>query len=149
MMATQNNAPLALVLVDAGSAAPSNTNSGEMSAVSRHGSVLRYENLICFGRTEIGLCAIVSPSDSVVVYGVNHNHVRGPQLIDRTFALGDVCTYGGRNIDYLGKIVSIGEKTVSVRDGSTIRRLSIGEFARMNMDFDQAKAEARNASWRD
>jgi hypothetical protein len=130
-------------------AAPANTNNGEEPAVTRHGSVIRYENLVAFGRPEIGLCALVSPGDSVVVYGVNHNHVNGPQLVDVSFAMGDVATYGGRNIDYTGTIVSIGEKTVALRDGSTVRRLTIGEFARLNKDFSVAKSEAHNAAWMD
>jgi len=130
-------------------AAPANTNSGEASTVTRHGAVLRYEHLECFGRVEIGLCALVSPKDCVVVYGVNHNHVNGPQLVDRTFKIGDACTYGGRNIDYIGTVAAIGEKTVTVRDGSTVRRFTIGEFARLNKDFSLAKSEAHNAAWLD
>lgn len=129
--------------------APANTNSGELPSISRHGAVIRYENIVVFGRVEIGLCALISPGDSVVIYGTNHNHVRGPQRVDRSFGIGDSATYGGRNIDYIGTVESIGEKTVTVRDGSTARRLSIGEFARLNKDFDLAKSDARNAAWMD
>jgi hypothetical protein len=132
-----------------GSAGPANTNSGETPSVARHGSVLRYEHLECFGSVEIGLCALVSPKECVVVYGVNHNHVNGPQRVDRTFKIGDACTYGGRNIDYIGTVAAIGEKTVTVRDGSTVRRFTIGEFARLNKDFSLAKSEAHNAAWLD
>jgi hypothetical protein len=132
-----------------GNAAPVNTNSGEESLVLRKGKTVRYINLQAFGRVEFGLHALVIPGGSIVVYGVNHNHVRGPVLLDRTFAVGDAATYGGRNIDYIGTIVSIGEKTVTVRDGQTTRRLPIGEFARLNKDFDLVKSEAHNAAWMD
>lgn len=133
-----------------GSAAPANTNSGEASVVTRHGAVLRFENLEAFGRVEIGLCALVTPKDSIVLYGVNHNHVNGPQIIDRTFSVGDVATCGGRNIDFLGIIVSIGEKTVTVHsDVLGNKRFPIGDFARLNQNFDRATVEARNAAWMD
>jgi hypothetical protein len=130
-------------------AAPANTNSGEDSVATRHGSAMRYENLQVYGRTQIGLCALVNPNDCIVVYGVNHNHIRGSQLIGVTFRVGDPCTYGGRNIDYVGTITSIGEKLITVRNGGMVKRLPIGTFAQLNKDFDLAKVEARNAAWLD
>lgn len=130
--------------------APANTNSGEESTVVRTGKTVRYTNLQAFGRTEIGLNAIVVPGDCIVLHGVNHNHVNGPQVIDRTFSVGDVATCGGRNIDFLGIIVSIGEKTVTVHsDVLSNKRFSIGDFARLNQNFDRATVEARNAAWMD
>lgn len=131
-------------------AAPANTNSGEESSVVRNGKAIRYTNLQAFGRTEIGLNALVIPGDSVCLYGVNHNHVNGPQIVDVTFSVGDAATCGGRNIDFIGTIVSIGEKTVTVRESANgTRRFSIGDFARLNQSFSLAKAEARNAAWMD
>lgn len=132
-----------------GSAAPANTNSGEASVVTRHGAVLRFENLEAFGRVEIGLCALVTPKDSVVLYGVNHSHVVGPVKIDRSFAIGDACRYGGRNIDSIGVVDAIGEKTVTVRDGKTVKRFSIGDFARLNVNFDLKRSQIRTAAWMD
>ncbi len=132
-----------------GNAAPVNTNSGEASTVTRHGAVIRYEHLECFGRVVIGLCALVSPKDCVVVYGVNHNHVSGSIKVDRTFRIGDACTLGGRNIDSIGFVDAITEKTVSVRDGNRMRRLTIGEFARLNQNFDLKSSQARTAAWMD
>lgn len=131
-------------------AAPANTNSGEESSVVRTGKTVRYTNLQAFGRTEIGLNALVVPGDSVSLYGVNHNHVNGPQVIDRTFSVGDVATCGGRNIDFNGTIVSIGEKTVTIRQNVLgNRRFSIGDFARLNKDFSLEVSERRNAAWMD
>jgi len=132
-------------------AGPANTNSGEESLVIRKGKSIRYTNLQPYrgARPEMGLHALVILGDSVLVYGVNHNHVNGAQLIDRSFSIGDAATYGGMNIDYVGTIVSIGEKTITVRDGATIRRLTVGEFAHYNKDFSLAKVEARNAAWMD
>lgn len=131
-------------------AAPANTNSGEESTVVRTGKAIRYTNLQAFGRTEIGLNALVVPGESIHLYGVNHNHVNGAQIIDRTFSVGDVATCGGRNIDFNGTIVSIGEKTVTVRQNVLgNKRFSIGDFARLNQSFDRATVEARNAAWMD
>jgi hypothetical protein len=133
-----------------GSAAPSNTNSGEVSTVVRSDKSIRYTNLPAFGRTEIGLNALVIPGDCVALYGVNRNHVNGPQIVDRTFSVGDSATCGGRNVDFIGTIVSIGEKTVTVHsDVLGNRRFTIGDFARLNQSFDLVKVEARNAAWMD
>lgn len=131
-------------------AGPANTNSGEESAVVRAGKSIRYTNVQAFGRTEIGLNALVVPGDCIAIYGVNHNHVNGPQIVDRTFVVGDAATCGGRNIDFIGTIVSIGEKTVTVRsDVLGNKRFGIGDFARLNQSFDLVKVEARNAAWVD
>lgn len=131
-------------------AAPANTNSGEESLVIRAGKSVRYINLSAFGRLEIGLNAFVVPGDCVALYGVNHNHVNGPQVVDRSFSVGDAATCGGRNVDFVGIIVSIGEKTVTIHsDVLGNRRFSIGDFARLNQSFDQVKVEARNAAWMD
>lgn len=131
------------------SAGPANTNSGEESLVIRRGKSIRYTNLTAFGRVEFGLHALVVPGDSIVVYGVNHNHVNGPQLIDRTFHVGDAATIGGRNVDFIGTIAAIGEKTITVKSDFGNRRFTIGDFARINHSFDLAKTEARNAAWMD
>lgn len=131
-------------------AAPANTNSGEESTVVRTGKSIRYTNLQAFGRTEIGLNALVVPGDCIALYGVNHNHVNGPQVIDRTFSVGDVATCGGRNIDFNGIIVSIGEKTVTIRENVLgTKRFSIGDFARLNQNFSLETSERRNAAWMD
>lgn len=132
-----------------GSAGPANTNSGEETSVVRSGKSVRYTNLVRFGRTEFGLNALVIPGDSITLYGVNFNHISGPQKIDVSFSVGDVAEYGGFNLTYTGTIVSIGEKTVTVRDGSTTRRLAIEQFAGMNKDFNLEKIQSRNAAWMD
>lgn len=132
-----------------GSAGPANTNSGELPSVTHHGDVVRYENMVFRGQVEIGLCALISPGASIVVYGVNRNHVRGPQLVHKTFSIGDDAEYDSYNISYVGQIVSIGEKTVTIRDGQTVRRLSVAEFAWRNKDYDPARIIARNGSFLD
>jgi hypothetical protein len=132
-----------------GSAGPANTNSGEEIAVVREGKALRFRTLQAYGRTNYGMHAIVLPGDSITVYGVNMNHVNGPQAVDRTYNVGDACTCGGRNVDFIGTVVSIGPKTVTVRSSLGTNRFTVGEFAHLNKDFDQVKVEARNASWMD
>lgn len=126
-----------------------NTNSGEESLVIRHGKSVRYTNMVRWGKPVFGLNAVVLPGDSITLYGVNHNHVRGPQHVDVTFSIGSDAVYDSYNLEYVGQIVSIGEKTVTIRDGQTVRRLSIAEFASKNHDYDPLRIIARNASFLD
>lgn len=68
-----------------------------------------------------------------------------PVPFERVFALGDIAEYDSYNLSYTGDIVAIGAKTVSIRDGSKVRRLFLYEFAWRNSDFDGEKIRARNA----
>lgn len=130
--------------------AAANANSGETQIVTTVGKLTRIENLTdrC-GQVEIGHNATVLPGDSLVISGFDTGRVRGGQSYDRTFAIGDMARYGGMNLDYVGMITSITAKTVTIKDGSTVKRLEIADFARKNRFFSLEESLKRNASWMD
>lgn len=77
-----------------------------------------------------------------------------PTLYVNVFHVGDVATYGGYNLTYMGRITAITAKTVSVvayagTCNEKTHRLSIERFEQMNWDFDAAEASERNANWMD
>ncbi len=67
---------------------------------------------------------------------------------DKKFAVGDSAEYDSYNLSYIGKIVSIGEKTILVEASATGRskkkRLSLYDFSWRNWDFDADAIAARN-----
>jgi hypothetical protein len=67
----------------------------------------------------------------------------------RTFRVGDEAEYDSYNLSYIGTIVAIGEKTVSIADGSKTTRLDLYTFALRNWDFDAERARKRNSEWMD
>lgn len=73
----------------------------------------------------------------------NHREPR-PTLI--TFNIGDMAEYDSYNLSYLGKIVGISEKTVTIlpEGYSSTRRLKLVEFCFRNWDFNLEKISARN-----
>lgn len=89
--------------------------------------------------------AEIKPGESIRIFGLYKNHIRGPQKYDRTFKVGDMAEYDSWNLKYNGRIVSIGAKCVAIEDGGRVRRLSLCEFCDHNWDFDLAKSEAHNA----
>jgi hypothetical protein len=98
------------------------------------------------GRLPSGQHAEVAPGHFIRLYGVDSNRHRGPQTYDHTFRLGDRAEYDSYNLHYLGTIVSIGEKTVTiVEDGARARhRLSLYEFSWRNRNLDLDAIAARN-----
>ncbi len=96
-----------------------------------------------------GQHADVIPGVSVRLYGVNRNHVKGPQSYDVTFKLGETAEYDSYNLSYYGAIVAISAKTITIREpyGSQARnrRLTLSEFNWRNFNFDVAKESARNS----
>lgn len=73
------------------------------------------------------------------------------QPFDRLFRIGDIVEYDSFNLAYTGKIVAIGEKTVSVQPEhrSKVVRMSLHEFASRNYDLDLDALRKRNAEWYD
>lgn len=73
------------------------------------------------------------------------------QPFDRVFRVGDTVEYDSFNLAYTGKIVAIGEKTVSVQPEhrSKVVRMSLYEFASRNYDLDLDALRKRNAEWYD
>jgi hypothetical protein len=92
--------------------------------------------------------ADVVPRQSIRLHGFEHNHT-APHAYDITFKVGDEAVYGGYNMAYTGKIVSIGEKTVKINHGSRSTVLKFDDFSFRNRDFDAKKIAERNANWMD
>lgn len=129
-----------------------NTNSGETQTIAcvPGSKLVRIMHLTDrFGQVEIGHGATILPGDSLVIAGFDTGYAKGGAAYERTFAIGDMCRYGGMNLDYVGMIVSITAKTITVKDGSTVKRLTIADFARKNRFFSVEASAARNATWLD
>jgi hypothetical protein len=97
----------------------------------------------------MGHHADITPGVSIRIHGVMTNRVGGPQAYDLTFKVGDSAVYGGYNLTYTGRIVSVGAKTVTIENHGQKTRLSIASFSRLNDDYDAAKIAERNAAWMD
>jgi len=96
----------------------------------------------------VGQHADVIPGASVVLHGVNCNHVDGPVAYRREFRVGDLAEFDSFNLSYYGRILAIGAKTVTIETDGLRRgaqRLDLAEFSRRNHDFDAVKAGERNA----
>ena len=102
------------------------------------------------GRVEVGQHVDIAPGESIRLYGVDTNRIRGPLAYDRTFRVGDVAEYDSYNTSFHGKILAITEKTVTISDASgNARRLELFAFNSHNRHFDLAETERRDAQWMD
>lgn len=67
----------------------------------------------------------------------------------REFRIGDKAEYNSYNLSYIGDIVGIGPKTVTIEHGASYNRkrsrLNLSEFCWRNWDFDLAKTLEANA----
>lgn len=84
--------------------------------------------------------ADIEPGKWIRIYGEYQG-----KPYDRTFNLGDEAEYDSFNLRYTGKIVSIGEKSVTIDDHGQRRRLDLHTFSWRNHDFDAARTAAHNA----
>lgn len=92
--------------------------------------------------------AEIVPGVSIRLYGLGGAQIgsTGNESYDRTFKIGDTAEYHAYNIHYLGKIVAITEKTVSIEEeNGTKHRLELYDFDRRNHDLDLASIAIRNA----
>ena len=64
----------------------------------------------------------------------------------KTFRVGDICEYDSYNLSYLGTIVKITEKAVTItpRYSKETVRLSLYVFCWRNYNFDLEKTEKQN-----
>jgi uncharacterized Zn finger protein len=108
---------------------------------------------ITYSKQEVGdsgwaqeLTVEVVPGVSIRLKGIDTNKVNGPVSFDKTFAIGDTAEYDSYNLSYIGTIVAIGKKTVTIapRYGGRKYRLSLTNFTWRNRDFDAAVIAARN-----
>lgn len=95
-----------------------------------------------------GAQADVLSGQSIRIFGVWHNR-REPMAYDLTFKVGDEAVYKSANFPYKGHITAIGEKTVTIRSGATIKRLDLAEFTALNWNFSAERVAKRQAEWMD
>ena len=92
--------------------------------------------------------AEIIPGQSIRLYGLFHNVWGGPRPYDITFGIGDRAEYDSYNLTYVGTIVSIGAKTVTIQHGTRHQpersRLSLEQFASRNWNFDEKKIKEYN-----
>jgi hypothetical protein len=96
--------------------------------------------------------AEVTPGVQVRIWGVEANHVNGPQTFDRVFKVGDVVEHGSYNLHYTGPILALGAKTVTVKDdcgSGKNKRMNLTNFCWRNWNLDLVKIAKRNGEWMD
>jgi hypothetical protein len=72
---------------------------------------------------------------------------REERPFDITFKIGDTAEYDSYNLTYVGKIISITEKTVTIEHGRyqvERSRLTLAEFAWRNFNFDAERIAKEN-----
>ena len=93
-----------------------------------------------------GAKAIVMPGHYIRIYGQSWSR-REPVDFDKIFNIGDTAEYDSYNLKYTGKILAIGEKTITIERSDTGHgpcRLSIYSFSLKNWDFDAVKIAKNN-----
>ena len=92
--------------------------------------------------------AIVTPKKSIQLVSKSKD-----KNWDLTFKIGDKAEYGSYNLHYIGTIVAIGPKTVTIAayPGTYNERkhqLKLSQFAWRNYKFNLEELQARNAETR-
>src|SRR4051812_9799647 len=92
--------------------------------------------------------ADVLAGHSIRIYGTMTNHVKGAQEFDMVFAIGSQAVYDRFNLIYVGTIVKIGPKTVTVKHyehTSDVTMLDLFTFCDRNWNFDAARISKHNS----
>lgn len=84
----------------------------------------------------------IVPKSHVIV-----ERIEGGQVVSmKRFEVGDQAEYDSFNLSYYGPIVSIGNKTISVKTlHGTTKRMGPDSFGWRNWNFDASSADAKNA----
>lgn len=88
-------------------------------------------------------CEIGRRGGWIRLFGIETNRCDGPAAYDITFRIGDTAEYDSYNLNYLGEIVSIGKKTVTIK-GTRQKRLDLSTFSWRNRNFDLERLTAQN-----
>lgn len=84
--------------------------------------------------------------ESIRLHGIEKNRTDGPAPYDITFKVGETAVYGSYNLVYTGKILAIGEKTVTIQEcGDRVSRLALYDFSWRNRDYNADKIREMNA----
>ena len=123
---------------------------------TKKAGIILVTDINCFGSRfpeSIYKADITEDKQSIRIHGNEANCKSGVRPFDITFKVGGSAVYGSYNLTYVGTIVSIGEKTITIETGSAHQprkqRLTIGDFIWKNYNFDLEKIKAINAEWMD
>lgn len=113
---------------------------------SKRGGVVRK------GEVAKGAMAEVVKGKSIRLFGIKErwDHEQRKNVwvsYDRTFQVGDAAEYDSYNLSYVGVIISITEKTVTIasrHDSTRKYRLNLHTFNWRNWDFDAEETHKRN-----
>lgn len=107
------------------------------------------------GKVDVGHHAEIVPGESITLFGMddmvltaaNNNgsrvlYTKSPY--SKTFKVGDLAEYHSYNLIYLGRIVSITAKGVTIEDERTRYRLDVHGFSTKNRDFDLERIKRHN-----
>jgi hypothetical protein len=92
--------------------------------------------------------ADVMPGHSIRIFGTMTNRVGGPVEFDKVFKIGDHAEYDSYNLKYVGTIVKIGPKTVTIKHyehTATVTMLDLYNFINRNWDYDAVAIAAHNS----
>jgi hypothetical protein len=89
--------------------------------------------------------AEIKPGLSIRLHGVETKRRHGPVSYDKTYQIGDTVAMDSYNLVYMGQIVSIGAKTVTIKGNLGTKRLNLERFSWFNRLFDVEATARRNA----
>jgi hypothetical protein len=92
--------------------------------------------------------AEIKPGLSIRLHGVETKRRHGPVSYDKTYQIGDTVAMDSYNLIYMGQIVSIGAKTVTIKGNLGTKRLNLERFSWFNRLFDVEATARRNAEER-
>lgn len=110
-----------------------------------HVTIKNIKDPICqYADFNVEICLNGSAS-SVLIYGQSGRRATAEAgLFSLRFEVGGVAVYHSFNLKYMGKIVSIGRKTITIEDTNERRRLNWLDFVRLNWDFNEARIISEN-----
>ena len=88
---------------------------------------------------------VVRPGLSIRLHGIERNRRKNPVTYDKTYEIGDTVAMDSYNLVYMGQIVSIGAKTVTIKGNLGTKRLNLERFSWFNRLFDLEDTARRNA----
>ena len=100
---------------------------------------------------ENGFAGVIAKK-SVRLFGKTESYDYGAKAMvevpyDKTFKIGDHATYDSYNLTYIGVIVGVGTKTVTIDPGhgDRKRRLKLSEFGWRNREFNLEETRLKNS----
>lgn len=96
------------------------------------------------GQLLAGHKADITPGQSIRLHGVEPRRSSKTVEFDVTFRVGDLAEYHSYNLSYLGKILSITAKTVTIAEDGRKRRLDLYTFSWRNWEGVEPKQRRNN-----